>query len=187
MGTTVTTHLSLIKPDADESIQANLPTFDGWAVQQAANMDTIDALFRKNVASFTPTWSASPTPPTLGTGGFVDGKYVRITPRIVCAYYRIFTGTAGFLRGSGSYSLTLPVAVDPTFTGWSDNIPFGRMIYMNNAAVANSSVFSVHYSPSLTALFARIEVGGSWSESSPVLNNNNDRYSAYVIYPTAVA
>lgn len=187
MGTTVTANLSLIKPDGDESIQANLPTFDGWAVQQAANMDILDALFRKQTFTFTPTWTASTSPPTLGTGGFVEGKYIRLQPRLVLAWYRIFTGTAGFLRGSGSYSLTLPVAADPTFTGWSDNIPVGRMIYLNNAAVANSSVFSIHYSPATPALFGRIEQGGSWTEASPVLNNNNDRYSAYVIYPTAVA
>jgi hypothetical protein len=186
MGITVTSNLALIKPDANESIKQSLPTFNGWASQNGTNMDKIDALFRKDTASYTPVWSAVTTPPTLGAGGLIEGKYVRFLPRLVVVFVRIFCGGAGFAAGTGNYSITIPVAADPSFSAFSHTLPIGKMIYQDNSAVLTSSVFPLIYSPSAGTVFARPSEGGTWGSALPVVPAQNDRYSGYFIYPTAV-
>jgi hypothetical protein len=187
MGTTVTTNLGLIKPDTDEKIKEDLPTFDGWAAQNEANMDTIDALFRASDSTYTPTWGASVTPPTLGAGGFTEGKVIRLWPRMVVVFFRIFTGGAGFLDGSGNYTLNLPVAIDPSFSAFSHTMPIGKMIFLDSSAIVSSSVFPLIYSPASNLIFARPSEGGTWTDVLPVVPGQNDRFSGYFMYPTAVA
>lgn len=189
MGITVTTNLGLIKPDINESIKQALPTFNGWASQNAANMDAIDALFRASTGTYTPTWGATTTPPTLGTAGFTEGKYVRLFPRMVYVFFRIFAGGAGFAAGTGSYTVSLPpVAIDPAFgvVNFSDVVPLGKMIFQDNSAVLTSSVFPLNYSPTPNILLGSASVGGTWSATVPVVPAQNDRFSGYFIYPTAV-
>lgn len=185
MGTTVTTNLALIKPDTNESIKQNLPTFNGWAAQNAVNMDTIDGLFKATNTTGTLTWGATTTPPTLGSGGFAEQKILRLWPRMVIIYYRIFAGGAGFAAGSGSYTLTLPFAVDPSFSAFSQTLPVGKMIFQDNSAALTSSVFSLIYSPTSALLFARPSEGGTWNNTTPVVPAQNDRFSGYAIIPTA--
>ena len=188
MGTTVTTNLGLIKPDTDEKIKEDLPTFTGWAAQNAANMNIIDSLFRASVHSYTPVWGSSGgVAPTLGAGGTIEGKYIRLWPRMVKVFFRIFTGGAGFNPGTVSYTLTLPVAIDPSFAAFSHTVPLGKMIFHDSGTAATSSVMPLIYSPTSDRMFARPSEGGTWSATLPVIPGQSDRYSGYFSYPTAVA
>lgn len=190
MGTTVTTNLALIKPDTAESIQENLPTFAGWAAQNGINMDKLDALFRASTGTYTATWGSSGVAPTLGAGGFAEGKYIRFLPRMVMVFFRIFAGGAGFAAGTGTYNIALPpVAMDPAFATpsvFSDTIPIGKMVYQDNSAVLTSSVFPLNYLPSANGVQSSASVGGTWSATVPVVPAQNDRFSGYFEYPTAV-
>lgn len=187
MGTTVTTNLGLIKPDTDESIKENLPTFAGWAAQNAINMDKVDDLFRDDAVSpYTVNWTAGVTNPTLGAGGFTEGKYVRIFPRMVIAFFRIFAGGAGFAAGSGQYRINAPLQVDPAFSVFTHTVPFGKAVFLDSSAALTSSVFTLNYSPSVNLLFLRVAAGGTWDDVTPVVPAQNDRLSGYFMYPTAV-
>src|SRR4051812_48509711 len=139
MGTTVTSNISLIKPDDDESIKANMPTFAGWAAQNAANMDKVDSLFKSTTTTYSPAWTGATTNPVLGTSGFVEGKYARLWPRMVTVYIRIFTGTAGFTGGSGTYALSLPLTPDPQFSTAFDSIAVGKSILLSAASTVNTN------------------------------------------------
>jgi len=187
MGTTVTTNLALIKPDTSESIKEDLPTFDGWAAQNADNMDKIDSLFRsESSGTYTLTWGATTTPPTLGAGGFTEGKYIRLFPRMVVVFFRIFMGGVGAANGSGNYTLNLPpVAIDSSFSDFSDTLPIGKMIFQDNNAVLTSSIFTLVYHPVSGLLRARAAEGGTWASGYPIAPQQNDRYSGYFMYPTA--
>lgn len=187
MGTSITTNLGLIKPDGSEKIKEELPTYAGWAAQNANNMDVIDGLFRASNTTFTPTWGAATTPPTLGAGGFVEGKYLRLWPRMVIAYYRIYCGGAGFAAGSGQYSLTLPVAVPTEFNNFSDAVTVGKAILYDDSAVLTSDLLTVMWSKTGNNLFLRIPAGGTWSNTNPFTLAQQDRVSIYIMYPTSAA
>jgi hypothetical protein len=189
MGITVTTNLGLIKPDTSESIREALPTFTGWAAQNTVNADKLDTLFRAATASYTPVWGGTTSPPTLGAGGFTEGKYIRIFPRMVAVFFRLFLGGAGAAVGSGSYTIDLPVAIDPAFATpsvFSVNIPVGKAIYQDNSAVLTSSNFTLHYSVTFNKIMAYTATGGTWSPTIPTALQQQDRFSGYFIYPTAV-
>jgi hypothetical protein len=188
MGTTVSTNLGLVKPDLNESIKEALPTNLGWATQSNANMDKIDALFRDDVTNTYPiNFSSTGTAPTLGTGSLTEGKYIRVTPRLVLAYYRIFLGTTGFVAGTGVYGIDLPVAMDPSLTPFTDSIPVGKAIYYDVSAAATSSVFEAIYNHGFLKVFFRPAAGNVWGATVPVVPGNSDRLSGYMLYPTAVA
>jgi hypothetical protein len=185
MGTTVTTNLALIKPDASESIKASGPMV-GWAAQNTLNMDKIDSLFRDDFTNYSPSWTATTANPTLGAAGAVTGKYIRLMPRMVMAFFSIYTGGAGFLPGTGLYRLTLPVAADPVLSAFSHTVPVGKAIFLDTSGPITSSVFGVIYSPSSSLLFFRPSAGGTWDNAIPVVPGQQDRLSGYFIYPTAV-
>lgn len=187
MGFTSTPHLGLIKPDTDESIKEDLPEFNGWCAQNAANMDTIDSVFRYTPATYSPNWTASVLNPTLGAGGFVEGKCVRLFPRLVTVFFRIFTGGAGFATGTGQYRLSLPFPSDPAMLGFSELMPVGKCIFNDASAIATSSVFEPSlYHPGPYIVF-RIARGDIWTHANPVALAQNDRISGYFQYPTAAA
>lgn len=187
MGTTVTTNLGLIKPDTAESIEANMPTFAGWASQNAANCDVVDGLFRNTQHTWSPSWTAATLNPTLGAGGFIEGKYMRIFPRMVIGYLRISLGGAGFATGTGSYSITLPVAMDASLNTMQDEFPVGKAIFYDDSAVATSSVFNVMFTPPTGLLTFRPPLGQLWSSTNPVVPAQLDRLSAMFMYPTSAA
>jgi hypothetical protein len=187
MGTTVSTNLGLIKPDGDESIKANLPTFDGWAAQNTVNMDKIDALFRSNNTTYTLNWTAATANPTLGAGGFTEGKFVRLFPRMVLVFFRVFNGAAGFAAGTGQYRINLPVAADPALTAFSEVIPIGKAVFYDVSAALTSSVFTANLFPGGGYVVFRPAIGDTWSNVLPVVPGQNDRLSGYLLYPTAAA
>jgi len=185
MGTTVTTNLALIKPDSNESIKANMPTFPGWAVQNGLNCDKLDSLFRHtSTHTWTPTWTADTTNPTLGAGGFTDGKYIRLYPRLVIGYFRLFTGVAGFAAGSGLYGFSLPVAPDPALLTMNDSFILGRGYIHDNDAAATSTASVLIYRIADNTLVFRGHAGDYWRNTSPMTLSQSDRASGYFIYPT---
>ena len=186
MGTTVTPNLGLIKPDQDESIKQALPTFAGWAAQNGANMDVIDGLFRASTSTWTPTWGGTTTNPTLGTSGFVEGKFLRLWPRMVIAHFRIFTGTASFTAGAGTYTLTLPVAVPPEFALFDTEVPIGKAIILDADTVANCSVMQVMYDIATGKAVMHSPGGNLFQPTNPITIAVNDRISGYMMYPTSV-
>jgi hypothetical protein len=187
MGTTVTTNLGLIKPDTDEKIKEDLPTFDGWAAQNGVNMDAIDELFRDDTATYVLNWTADAVNPTLGAGGFAEGKFIRLWPRMVLVYFRLYAGTAGFNPGSGVFKFNLPTGVAPDFSTVDDAIPIGKAVFHDNSAALTSSNFLVVYTPPTDRFFMRLSQGGNFSGAAPVTMANEDRVSGYCIYPTADA
>jgi hypothetical protein len=185
MGTTATTNLALIKPDTDESIKANLPTFAGWATQNGLNCDKIDSLFRHTTHTYTPTFTGSGGNPTLGAGGSVSGKYIRFLPRLVLVEYRVDMGGAGFAAGSGTYALTLPVAVPTELTTFDNSIPVGKAFLDDNSTVANATVLVAMYSVANLGIFFRPPVAAVWNPTSPFTLAQNDKLSGYALYPTS--
>ncbi len=186
MGTTVSTNLSLIKPDLAEKIMEDLPVFDGWATQNAANCEVIDALFRNSTHTWTPTWTGSGSNPTLGAGGLLEGKYIRLYPRMVVGFFRIYTGGAGFATGTGSYSLAAPVAIAAELDSFQNECVVGKAAFHDDSAAATSSAFTVMYSTSGNTLFLRQPANDVWSATSPVVPAQQDRISGYFMYPTSV-
>jgi hypothetical protein len=184
VGTTVSSNIGLIKPDADESIREDLPTFPGWAAQNALNMDKIDSLFRATSHSYTPAWTASTLNPTLGAGGSITGKYIRLWPRMVLANFRIFTGGAGFATGTGSYRISLPTSVAAELVG---ELPVGKLIFMDASAVLTCSTFLMLFSSATNTLFGRATAATTWSTTGGVVPAQNDRFSGYALYPTSDA
>lgn len=191
MGTTVTTNLGLIKPDTNESVKANLPTFAGWAAQNAANCDTVDALFRATTATPTLTFTAQGGGFTFGAGGGITVKSLRMMPRMVALHFVINIGAAGALPGTGAYQLTgMTPAVDPIFSQFTavGGLPIGKAIWYDSSALVTSSVFEIIYNPNAgpDILFFRSPDGGLWTATTPVALGQLDRVSGYVIYPTVV-
>lgn len=184
MGTTATSNLALIKPDTLESIKPNLPTFPGWAFQNGQNCDKIDALFRASNSTWTPLWTGTSNP-AVGTGGFIEGKYLRLFPRLVIGFFRIFTGTASFTAGSGSYSLSIPVPIASELDGFNSEMTIGKACFLDASAVATCSAFNVCYSPPSDVMFLRAPTGDTWSATNPVVPAVNDRISGYFMYPTS--
>lgn len=187
MGTTVTTNLGLIKPDGDEYIKEALPTFAGWAAQQALNADKIDSLFRHTTHTYTPVWTTDTGPnPVLGAAGTIVGKWVRLFPRMVFGTIKLFTGGAGFTTGTGMYRLSLPpVAVPTEFATFNDSIPVGKAYLHDADAALSSTVFVVLWEVSSNNFFFRRDSGDAWRSTAPITMAQNDRLSMYFLYPTA--
>lgn len=187
VGTTITTNLSLIKPDVDEQIQSG-GGFDGWAAQNGFNCNRIDDLFRHSTTStWTPSWTADTTNPTLGAGGAVTGKILRMFPRMVIGYLSIFTGGAGFAAGSGLYQITPPAGLAADLANLHNFIPVGRGYLHDNDAVATSTIVVVMYELASNLLTFKKHDGDSWRNNTPFTLNQNDRLSAYCMYPTSDA
>lgn len=184
MGTTVTTNLGLIKPDTSEKIQEDLPTYLGWAAQNESNCDTIDGLFRHTYHNYSPTWTADSGNPTLGAGGFVTGKYARIWPGMVFGYIKIFTGGAGFATGTGLYRITLPVAIAAELKTFNLEVAVGKSYFLDASSVITSTNMVVMYDPVNDVLFFRKHDGDAWRHNAPVTLAQNDRMTAYFMYPT---
>lgn len=184
MGTTVTTNLSLIKPDTDESIKATGP-FVGWAAQNAANMDTIDTLFRASVHTWAPNWTAESGGFTLGSGGFVEGKYLRLWPKMVIAHFRLFVGGAGFAPGTGKYRMSLPFFTANELNGLNFEFPIGKAAILDFDTVANCSILLVNYDITLGLATFRSPGGNYFQPTNPFTLAQNDRVSGYFVLPVS--
>lgn len=179
MGTTVTPNLSLIRPDANEPIP-------NWPGQNGSNMDTLDALFRHDSSgTWIPAFTADTTNPTLGTGGFTEGKFLRLWPKMLIGHLRVFMGTAGFAGGSGNYHFSIPFNHAGDLNVMNLEYPIGKAIVTSAASVANSAVLQVLYDVNTATMIMRSSGGNNLNPTNPVTFTNNDRISAYFMYPTS--
>lgn len=189
MGTTLTPNLGLIVPDIDEKIQEDLPTYDGWATQNAANMDNIDRLFRFTnttyVPTVTPVGGGTFTP---GTGGSIVGKYMRIAPTLVYGHVIINCGGAGFTAGTSDYRISIPpLAFATAFTTLQDTVPIGKGIFYDDSAALTSSVLGVYYHVGSNTFTCRTPAGAPFGATTPVTLAQLDRISFNFLYTTSVA
>ena len=132
--------------------------------------------------SYTPTLFGSVTNPTIGNGS-VSGRYVTLG-RTVVGEIRIIAGTVGFNRGSGTYSVSLPIA------GVIENYqPVGQVVmrdegpgitYFGTAIFNNNLNTRVElYMHSQSATFVE---GAAVTESSPFLFAANDKILIQITY-----
>lgn len=186
MGTSVTPNISLIKPDINESIRQNLPTYPGWPTQNVNNMTIIDNLFRASTSSYALTLAAATSGPTLGAGSLLEGKYVRLWPRMVIGFFRIYLGAAGFAAGTGDYRINLPSTMDPTLAAsdGSRTLPVGKALYRDANSLPNSSVMLVEYDPASNRMVFQRAQGSIFSSADA---EQDDRITGYFMYPTADA
>lgn len=183
MGTTVTTNLGLIKPDQDEYIKENLPTFPGWAAQNEINMDKVDALFRGSTSGYALTLTATSVNPTLGAGSLLEGKFVRLWPRMIFAFFRVYVGAAGFAAGTGTYRINTPVTTALTLANANGSRPFpvGKAVFHDNSAAATASAVLCNYDPSSDRVVFQLSGGGLLTNTDV---GQDDRFSGYFMYPT---
>jgi hypothetical protein len=131
-----------------------------WATEVTNPFTAIQAAW----TSYTPTWSASTTNPTLGNGtmvGFYDqvGKTVDFVMRITFGT----TTTAG----TGNYTFSLPVGT----TGWPQGQPIG-IATMNNTGIkpgqANINSSSDFYviRTSTETLISGAGAGAAWASTN---------------------
>lgn len=188
MGTTLTTNLGLIMPDTDEKVMEDLPTYDGWASQNEDNMDNIDRLFRFTNTTYVPVLTPLGGSFTLGAGGFLTGKYMRIGPSLVYGHILAYMGGAGFSAGTGDYRISLPpLAIASPFTVLQDSTPIGKGILYDDSSATTSSVLVTHYHVSSGSFVCRFPAGGPFGATTPITVAQQDRFSFNFLYPTSVA
>jgi hypothetical protein len=188
MGTTLTTHLSLIMPDADEKIEEDLPTYAGWATQNANNMNTIDSLFRFTTATYTPTVTPIGGGTfAVGTGGSITGKYMRVGPAMIYGQVIINCGTTGFTAGTSDYRISVPLAFASALTTLQDTVPVGKGVYYDQSAVATCMALTSFYHVSSGTFTLRTPAGAAVGATSPVTVAQQDRIGFNFLYPTSVA
>lgn len=178
MGTTVTPNLSLIRPDSNEPIP-------NWPAQNGSNMDTLDALFKSSQGVWIPTFTGDTTNPTIGSGGFIEGRWLRLWPKMIFAHMRINMGGAGFLAGSGRYRFTLPFTPSIEMQVFNQEYPIGKAIVTSAASVANSAVMEALYDISTTTMVFRSSGGNYMQSTIPFTWAQNDKLSCHLMFPTA--
>lgn len=80
----------------------------------AAHHDAIATELNGPWTSFTPALTASSVNPTLGSGSTTSGRYKVIASGLVIFNARIVFGSSGAAAGTGTYSVSLPVAANTT-------------------------------------------------------------------------
>lgn len=111
--------------------------FTGNQLDLSALATTAQPILLPGGTSYTPTWSASTTNPTLGNGT-IAGRYFRMGRYV---FFNIFVvGGSTTTGGSGAYSFSLPTAAATT----AANNPVGFMTgILDHSGVAPGSVCSV--------------------------------------------
>lgn len=142
--------------------------------------------------SWTPTFTATGTPPTIGTGGTVTGSYRREGGLVIATVDVVF-GSSGVNAGVGDYRFTgLPAAPSSMLTATgstSAGSPVGNAVIRNAASAGNSTSAVAQLVSSTT--FMLIAPGNSGSGGGIVGAGNpwtwtaNCHIHATLIYPAA--
>lgn len=191
MTTSITPNLGLIKPNTDEPIPNFFREVSTDNGQNAANLNALDAILHHLNGTYTPTWTAQTTNPTLGNGS-ISGKYWRLWPNLVVAHVRLVFGSTTTV-GSGGYRFSLPFAIHGSYPAPSDAdltslIPCGKAV-IDDVSSADTSCTGV------------VVLGGSshaniWSEQAgnslvqhdnPVAWATGDEILFQAVYMTGAA
>lgn len=123
-------------------------------------------------STYTPSWTASSSNPSLGNGTF-SGRYIQIGKLVVVLLSLTAGSTTAY--GTGDYSISLPV----TSTGAS---------CAGTAQILNASVqrySTVALLASATTVSWVIDAVGLWGPSSPFTFGSGDALSGAIIYEAA--
>lgn len=145
-----TTPLGFVYPDATDD--PNIPADMQALAEGIDTYITSMGVF----TSYTPDLSAVTTPPTMGTGSSVSGKYARIGDLVYGSAIFNF-GSTGVSAGSGNYLLKLPVTAAAPLSGGS---PMGRARISDNSA-SSQGYLDVCVHPSFLD-YAFIRYQASW-------------------------
>lgn len=85
--------------------------------------------------AYTPALTAATTNPTLGTGAAQIGRYTQVG-KFVIGYFQINFGSAGTAAGTGSYFISVPVAMANNAV-----FPIGRFNAVNGANAASADLY----------------------------------------------
>lgn len=132
--------------------------------------------------AYTPTLFGSVTNPTIGDGT-ITGRYVNIGSTVV-GEIQIIAGETGFDRGSGAYSVSLPVA------GIVENYqPIGQVVmrdegpgitYMGTAIFNNDVTDRVQIL--MHSQSSAFDEGVQVTQSTPFLFSANDKILIQILY-----
>ena len=137
--------------------------------------------------AYTPVLYGSTTNPTIGNGS-ITGRYVNIGATII-GEIRIIAGTAGFNRGAGTYSVSLPTA------GVIENFqPVGQVVmrdegpgitYFGTAIFNNNNTGRVELF--MHSQVAEYDEGIAVTASTPFLFSSNDKILIQITYESNLA
>lgn len=121
--------------------------------------------------TYTPTITASPTPPNLGTGGSISGAY-EVIGKTLHLRVHIAIGTSPS-AGSGIYQISLPAGITAkTGSGIQALTAYG---FDNGTANRRGIGRVAGGATDFTAVFS--DAGSVWSHNTPAAIANGDTYS----------
>lgn len=132
--------------------------------------------------SYTPTWTASTTNPTIGNGT-ITGAYLQVNKLVMC-YGKITVGTTT-TAGTGAYTISVPVNASAAITG--TNIPGNGTIWFRDASVPGDymaiPVFAVNNAFQLRQVGVNTNV--LIGAAAPAAPASTDFYSWFITYEAA--
>jgi len=158
-----------------------LPTFLAGEEMPATKPDIhgdVLAALTDPWSSYTPALTGSTTDPTLGTGGSITGAYIQ-TGKLVIGRFQITFGTSGVNGGSGTYSVSLPVASVVT----ASSADVGTALLRDAAPMSNVAILLP--GTSTTVAMWPHGVGGAVSNTVPWTWAANDRIIGRFEYEAA--
>ena len=158
-----------------------------WVVSEVVtaaelNTEIRDALtgLQAAYASWTPALTATTTNPTMGTGSSVTGTYLQVGKHIT-GTLEIVAGTSGFVAGSGTYRISLPVAQVAAAT--TNGRVIGDGFFFDSSTSTFYHLMAVAASSTTASLV--LDVAGTMSAVAPVVSANNDQWRLKLDYQAA--
>ena len=128
--------------------------------------------------TFTPTWTASTTNPTLGNGT-LSGKYFRFNKIVFCQIFLQIGSTTNV--GSGQYRWALPVTAASPINSFS-TAGVGRFY---DASLATATLANVAFNSGATTYISLYYATNFFSSTAPVVPATSDEYHLSFWYEAA--
>lgn len=122
------------------------------------------------------------TPPTLGTGSVVVGRWVRQADRLIVVEIGIQFGTSGVAAGTGNYQVSLPVAKEATST---PRLVLGYGHILDNSLSAFYLIVAYRDSADTSKCFMLAETAGVITDASPFVWAASDEINLTLMYEAA--
>jgi hypothetical protein len=141
-----------------------------WATNDILTSTDLNTYVRDNLlalgtwTSYTPTWTAVTTNPTIGNGS-IQGRYMLTTDW--CYLWIGVKGGSTTSVGSGQYSLSLPVA---NVVGWESFVDAQLL----DTAVARYPAYGLALSGASTMQIYTIAAGAGWGSATPMAFGTGD-------------